>query len=283
MEAGLILTKKKKRYAGSTIKSIRNSIKRLQEFDPSLSQDKITIDTYNRFLVWANESDHSRNYTGTIIKNWKVLGTLIGGNTIYSHPDFKKIDEEAAAVYLAEPEIERMAKVTVPNTSRIARDWFIIQCCTGLRVSDLVRLSKDNLSTGMISIITQKTGEKVSIPVHRFVKPILKKYKGFPPPVTDVEINREIKVVAKLAKITGKFLSSKNKGGKRIDEKLEKWQLLVSHTARRSFITNARKNGVPDSIVMKLAGIVSPNTLKRYDRLTADEAGKIAAQLEFFK
>jgi hypothetical protein len=34
---------------------------------------------------------------------------------------------------------------------------------------------------------------------------------------------------------------------------------------------------------MKLAGIKSPATHPKYDKLSADEAGRIAAELEFFK
>jgi len=40
---------------------------------------------------------------------------------------------------------------------------------------------------------------------------------------------------------------------------------------------------VPDTIIMKLTGIRSSATLKRYDKLSADEAAKIAAGLAFFK
>lgn len=281
MGTGEILTAGKKRYTQGYLKTAGLTLRNLQKFDSNMSV--VTLDTYHRFISWCQKKNFSINYIGAQVKNWKILGKAATNDPIYSDPEFKKVSEETTDIYLTEQEIERMMKADVPNTCVLARDWFIIQCCTGLRVSDLVRLSNDNLFQGTISIITQKTGEKVAIPVHRFVKAILKKYKGFPPPVTDVEINREIKKVAKKAKITGKVLYSINKGGRRVDEQFEKWELTSSHTARRSFVTNARKNGVPDSIVMKLAGIRSPGTMKRYDRLTSDEAARIAAGLDFFK
>jgi integrase len=284
MKDGRILTKKNKtRYKPSFTKTVDLLINTLRRFDPSLSDDNITIDTYQRFIVWCHQENFSTNYIGTLIKNWKILGQHLGGNKIYDHPDFKKISEQTDDIYLDKKEIEAIINVAVPDTCQLARDWFVIGWCTGLRVSDLVRLKAVNLSGKMITISNEKTGEKVIIPVHPYVENILKRYKGFPPQITDVELNREIKKVARLAKINNRVLYSVTKGGKREDHYMEKWEMVSSHTARRSFITNNRKSGTYDSVIMNLAGIKSPATLKRYDKLSADEAAKIAAGMEFFK
>lgn len=243
----------------------------------------ITIDTYKKFITWCQAKDYSINYIGSQIKNWKTLGKAVGGNPIFDDEAFKKIQEETFDVYLDEKELTSINKLDLRSREDLARDWFILDCYTGLRVSDLVLLNKKNYSNGYITIANEKTDEKVVIPAHPAVKKILAKYKGFPPAITDVEINRTIKKVAKKAGITAKVLFTITKGGRRKDEYMEKWQMVSNHTARRSFITNLRKNGVADSIVMKLTGIRSAATLQRYDKLSADEAAKIAAKLKFFK
>ncbi|HUR64900.1 MAG TPA: tyrosine-type recombinase/integrase, partial [Chitinophagaceae bacterium] len=165
----------------------------------------------------------------------------------------------------------------------VVRDWFILDCYTGLRVSDLVMLEKRNISKGFITIANEKTDEKVVIPVHPYVQKIVSKYKGFPPAVSDVKINKFIKLICEKAEFTGRVLFTITKGGKRKDEYLKKWQMVSAHTARRSFITNLRKNGVPDTIIMKLTGIRAISTLLRYDKITAEEAAQVAADLKFFK
>jgi integrase len=280
---GMILTKNKKRYEESTIRTFRFTANLLKKFDPQLSIAATTLSTYSRFISWCQKQDYSTNYIGVQIKNWKTLGQAVGGNLIFADPAFRKIQEETHDVYLDEKELALIFKQKVNDRQAVSRDWFILDCYTGLRVSDLRLLTKKNVRNGYITIANEKTDEKVVIPVHPFVQKILNKYKGFPPAITDVEINRTIKQVAKLAGIDSDVLYTITKGGKRQDHYLKKWQMVSNHTARRSFITNLRKNGVPDSIIMKLTGIKSAATLKRYDKLTAEEAAGIAAQHKFFK
>lgn len=283
MKVGEILTPDKKIYAKGTLKTFNYTIDTLEKFQPDMTIRSITMETYQKFISWCQAQDYSINYIGAQIKNWKTLGKQVGGNPIFDSGSFKKIQEETFDVYLSEKELLAMYKLKLNNREAVCRDWFILDCYTGLRVSDLVMLTKKNYSNGFITIANKKTDEKVVIPSHLFVKKILSKYKGFPPAVTDVEINRTIKKVAEKAGIKEEVLFTITKGGKRKDSYMQKWEMVSNHTARRSFITNLRKNGVADSIVMKLTGIRSAATLQRYDKLSADEAAKIAAKLKFFK
>lgn len=285
MRSGELLTDKKKRYAASTIKSISLTKRKLEEFDPDLSGAGTTIETYYRFITWCHAQNFSTNYTGTLIKNWKTLGNQGTDNPVFRDPEFKKIAEETHAVYLDESELKELEKVDCPPAEQLARNWFLIGCYTGLRVSDLLSLSKRNISDKFITIATEKTDEKVVIPLHPTVKKIIKKYKGFPPSITDVEVNRMIKITARRAGINEDVLITTTKGGKREDRYLKKWQVIRSHTMRRSAITNmqSRKDPVPTAIIKKITGIKSDKTLARYTKLTADEAAKIAAGMDFFK
>lgn len=284
MESGRILTpRSKKKYSPGTLKGLRHTIRILQEFKPGLTQSEITLKTYEAFIHYCQEKNYSTNYIGGQIKNWKTLGKAVGGNSIYDHEDFKIISEINKDVYLDESEIKKIYELNLSPALSVTRDWFVLDCYTGLRVSDLTLLSKKNYSKGMITIANEKTDESVIIPVHPFVKEIFAKYKGFPPKIADQSLNDNIKLIAKKAGISGTVLYTITKGGIRKDEYLKKWQMISNHSARRSFITNLRKNGVPDSVVMKLTGIKSPATLKRYDQLTSEEAARIAAGHSFFK
>jgi integrase len=299
MERGDILTPNEKRYSAGSLKTYRftadficgspGDAKRRglkNTFDPYLTVPGVTIETYKKFINWCQKQDYSTNYIGSQIKNWKRLGKIIGGNAVYDQKAFRKIGELTDDIYLDEKELESIYKLKLPLREDLARDWFILDCFTGLRVSDLVLLdAKRNLnkSRSTITIASKKTGEKVIIPVHPYVRKILDKYRGFPPAITDVEINRVIKVVAEKAGIDDSFLFTITKGGKRVDSYMKKWEMVSCHTARRSLVTNLLKAGVPRSVVMKLTGIKSDQTLSRYDKLSVQEAARIAAGLEFFK
>jgi integrase len=283
MELGSTLTPSKKKYSKGSIKAFRFTVNLLRSFDPEMKMSAITLDTYHRFIKWCQDREYSSNYIGSQIKNWKTIGKAVGGSTVFSHADFKKITESTFDIYLSEQELKKIYELQLSDRESLVRDWFILDCYTGLRVSDLVLLNQDNYSKGFITIANEKTDETVVIPAHKYVKAIMKKHSGFPNKITDVEINRIIKRVASKAGINDRILFTITKGGKRKDEYMEKWQMVSCHTARRSFITNLRKNGVPDSIVMKLTGIRSVSTLLRYDKMSSEEAARVAAGLKFFK
>lgn len=284
MEAGDRLTPTQKIYSAGSIKAFKFTKELLKAFDTNMSIKSISLDTYKRFIKWCQKKSYSTNYIGSQIKNWKTLGKAVGGNSIFDDPEFKKITEDATDIYLSEAELKLIYEHKIEDRKMDhVRDWFILDCYTGLRVCDLVLLDKQNYSKGYITIANEKTDDKVVIPAHPYVKKIRIKHSGFPPKVTSHEINTLIKSIARSAGIDGKVLHTITKGGKRVDTYLEKYQMVSNHTARRSFITNLRKNGVPDSIVMKLAGIRSAATLQKYDKLNADEAGRLAAGMKFFK
>ena len=89
-----------------------------------------------------------------------------------------KVDkEETDHVYLTEAEIQQITNANMPD-ERLAeiRDLFIIQCWTGLRISDLSRLERGNIKDGLLSITAKKTRQKVVIPVTNELQTVLNKY-----------------------------------------------------------------------------------------------------------
>jgi integrase len=63
-----------------------------------------------------------------------------------------------------------------------------------------------------------------------------------------------IKEVCELAGIDKEVITKRSKGGKRIEERKPKHQLITSHTARRSFATNFFQLGLPAIELMKITG-----------------------------
>lgn len=280
MTSGELRTPAEKKYSPGTIKAFNHTVRLLSSFRPNLTA--VTVKTYNEFITWCHSKNYSTNYIGSQIKNWKTLGKAAGG-TIYDHEDFKKISEQTPDVYLTEKEIAKIYAHKLNEREGCARDWFIIDYYLGLRISDIQLLSAKNMDGKFITIANAKTDFKVVIPVHRCVKEIIKKYKGLPPKTADQEINKTIKGVARRAGIKGKFLYWITKGGKRVDHYVEKWEMVSNHTARRSFITNLLKQGVSETLVMKLTGIKSPQTLQRYNKMTSEDAAQVMTKHKFFR
>lgn len=72
-------------------------------------------------------------------------------------------------------------------------------------------------------------------------------------------INREVQIVKKIGK-------------RRIFEKYKKYELISSHTGRRSFITLSLKKGLLPEQVMKITGHKKRSTFHKYVKITQDES-----------
>lgn len=288
--AGRELTRDGKRFSPHTIKGYKHSRDNLKKFRPSLTFEEITMKTYSDLIGHFYENnDHALNSLGKTIKNWKVFLKAahkrgFHENLVYAHEDFKVPGEDTDDIYLTSEELKQIYEHNLPNkTLDIVRDWFIIDCYTGLRISDIRLLGKENIHKDTIQIANEKTDTKVVIPMHAYVKAILKKWKGLPPKVTEQEMNRSIKQVCELAGINEPILYSVTKGGKRKDFYFKKYEMVSNHTARRTLISNMVNAGIPDNQVMQVAGIKKHTTLMKYKKTKPEETAKILAGHAFFK
>lgn len=296
MKDGTILTpgKNKKRYADATISNYEErALPKIKEFYEEKKYPgtwgKIDIDLYNEFLSWCHTNELSNNSIGTYIKCWKRAGKIAlkkgwHNNLIFEDEDFMTLKEDTPDIYLDESKIEKIYIQKVVNKNQdIARDWAVLDCYLGLRISDLRRLSANDFAGDLFQFVNQKTGAHVAIPIHRFAKEILKKWKGLPPEMKDSTIRDNIKAVAKLAGLKEKFVYVITKGGKVQNFEYEEWECVSPHTFRRSFITNLLKLGIPHAKVMKLAGIKRYETLMRYFKQTSIEVANEMKDHTFFK
>jgi site-specific recombinase XerD len=295
MKGGKVLTpgKDKKRYSPESINNFDKAVRKLELFylgnKRGTAYEQVTMETYSAFISWCHKDNQSNNSIGYYIKSWKRLGKIAlakgwHSNLVFNNKEFLILKEETPDIYLDESKIERIYKQQVViKQCQIARDWFVLDCFLGLRASDLQRISIKDFQGKHFQFINQKTGAHVTIPIHRNVKAIIKKWKGLPPEMSDDLMNEYIKIVAKMAALKDKFSYTITKGGKLQVHELEEWQMVSNHTCRRSFITNLLKMGIPHAQVMRLAGIKRYETLMRYFKQTADEAAHEVGQHKFFK
>ncbi len=176
-----------------------------------------------------------------------------------------------------------MYDLDLSDNSRLewVRDLFLVGAWTGLRFSDFTGITAKDIQGDYIHIQTQKTGQKVVIPIHWTVKEIMNKYKGryensLPPEISNVKMNAYLKEIGRMMDIlkTKESITVK-KAGKTMHRKVEKWELLTSHTCRRSFSTNMYKAGVPTITIMGITGHKTEKAFLRYIKVTPDEHAKI--------
>jgi integrase len=211
-------------------------------------------------------------------------------NLVFRSKKFTKPSSNSYQIYLNEKELSEIIKLDLSNESLLenARDLFIIGAYTGLRVSDFNNLSKENIESHknqkILKVIVQKTNTSVSIPIHPIVEKIIARYDGnFPKRIADQTINNCLKIIGKKAKINDLITVTRIKGGKEVKETKPKHDMIVNHTARRSFCTNAYINNMPTLDIMAISGHSSEKTFLNYIKINEEERAIKIAGSEFFK
>ena len=109
--------------------------------------------------------------------------------------------------------------------------------------------------------------------VHPIVKKILAKYPGGLPKCPPNQVfNAYLKEIcaplASLQKVFEKKITRENEVG---TEKHKKWEMVQSHTARRSFCTNEYRSGTPIITIMAISGHKSDKTFLNYVKMDGEE------------
>ena len=288
VKAGERLTpEKKERYK---IGSIKNFIAFKTQFD--LFQKKknkkynfndITIDFYNEFVNYFTKKNYSPN---TIGKNIKTLKTLMNAakdegyqnNTEYQRKSFKVIKVDVKNIYLSFQELEKLYNFDLTEKPYLekARDIFLIGCFTALRFSDYSRIRPSNIinkgDNKLIEMYTKKTGERVVIPFwHWILEELLVKYDYTIPKIYEQKLNKNIKEVGRLSGINESVQIEVIRGGLKVNRTVKKYELIMTHTARRSAATNMYKNKFAITDIMTITGHKTENSFRKYIKITKEE------------
>jgi integrase len=241
----------------------------------------ITYSFCEDFIEWMSDKNLCANTRGSHVKFIKAAMNEAFKNKLHNNEDFRtfrKEMEQIDAVYLTNEEVTKVADLPLCGHFKVARDLFILGCHTGMRFSDYSRLSMDDISDGIIHLITQKCKTPVDLPAHPRVLQILESYGGKAPKMTAQKFNQYIKEVCKEAGITESVLV--RKGGKH--ERYNKYELVSSHTARRTGLTNMYKAGIPTYRCMMISGHKTEQVFLTYLRITQEENAQFLKDNPFF-
>jgi integrase len=95
-------------------------------------------------------------------------------------------------------------------------------------------------------------------------------------------MNEYIKKVGEIAKINEMTMSSITRGGMIEKTTTEKYKLISTHTARRSFATNLFLADVPAITIMKITGHKTDKSFLRYIRISQEENANKLLNHPFF-
>ncbi len=242
---------------------------------------------YAYLLRGLANKGYSLNYQGAIIaklRNVMNEGFLLKYHTNYDYKKFKKPSEQADTIYLTKEEVNALWKIklTAPLEQK-ARDLFLLGVFTASRYSDYSTLSTDNIKGSTLEFIQKKTGGKVILPLSPKVEEILLRNEGKAPKLCQQLLNKNIKEVCRKAGITQPATTTITKGDKRETTTTPKYELVSSHTARRTGATLLYKSGVSIRQCMLITGHNSEANFMKYIRITKEENAQLLADNPFFQ
>jgi len=286
--------KSKKPVRPTVVRGYQYTLNLLKEFGRTTRRkpdfDTIDLEFHNEFTKYLTSAPIllSANTIGSHIQRIKaVLSEAtekgMNNNLAFKSRFFVKQSEDSDNIYLSETELKELQKLDLSETPRLdnVRDSFLIGCYTGLRFSDFSVIKPKNIEEGIIKINQVKTGNPVVIPVHRVVAQIIKKHSGkIPPGISNEKFNEYLKEVGQRVESLKKTESKTiTKGGTKVVRNVEKWELLTTHTARRTFSTNEFLAGTPSITIMAITGHRSEKSFLKYIRVNQDEHAKSIAKL----
>ncbi len=269
-------------------KHLKNSIERLKDFDPHLDWQNINYKLYVDFVNWMNKQTWSKNYCGKQIKNLrKIIGEGFKSDKIDTpvHLTFKTMSEKVYNIYLNEDELTKLYKMKLPKAYERVRDLFLVGCWTGMRVGNFLNIEHRDidLKKNTISAMVLKGGGKLVLPIHWMLREIIEKYNGLPESVSEQRLNRFIKEICKAAKFNDIVMTEKTISGRKKKIYKEKWEMVTSHTCRRSCITNLHLRGVPLSTIKLISRHETEAQCKEYIKeFLHDEVPQEVMELDFW-
>lgn len=228
---------------------------------------------YNKYLCYLQNKGYAANTQGGHIKRLKAVMNEAfkrGLHNNMSYIGFHKPSEEVDAIYLTEEELDKIRQLDLCGMMEKVRDLFLVGCNTAMRYSDYSRIEKDWIREDELVFISTKTSMRQSVPLTKECRSIIEKYQGVPH-IPQQVFNRNIKDICRRADLNTPVQIEKTIGREKIVRTVQKWELVSSHTARRTAATLLIKKGVPIAWVMSLTGHKSESSFWRYVKLSKND------------
>lgn len=271
--------------------------KSVEAFKPDMKFSDLSVKTMDAFMTHLSKS----MYNDTIIKNLSYFRQFIlwAQKRNYAiHEEYFTFEprlqtSKKQVRFLTKEELDAIYKLNLSDNEQLerTRDFFVFQCYTALRYSDLKQLKHDNIHQRAngdyyIDIVTEKDEDRVSYKLASRAVEIYKKYKDYPldddllfPVLSNQKYNKYLKDLGKEAKLQGEWVDYEF----RLDQKeiiRTKKEDLSTHTARRTFVSLAHASGSTLDEIAMITSHSDVSKMKPYLKVLPGATDKVIDALD---
>ena len=293
-----------KEWSLETLKMVKSFKNHLLKFKKTAGLDYYDKNGLDKFITYLRsdcgleENSVQKQYKNlTWFLRWAIRKGYTQIRDVESYePVFKTVKKPV--IFLTKEELDKLYKLEIPASGTVlklktyegeeyektvqdsaamskARDLFCFCAFTSLRYSDVVEVRRVDIQDGVLNITTQKTHDRLPIVLHKNAIAILDKYKDEDfkggkalPYITNQQMNRALKDLGEICGFNSPYTITCYRNGTRYDEVYPKYELIGTHTGRKTFICFALSNGVPPDVVMKFTGHCDYKSMKPYIDIT---------------
>jgi site-specific recombinase XerD len=272
-------------YSYGTYKKFKSALKSLKAFlewkfkkqDVYLTEvNHKFITDYEFYLKSVQKLQHNSAMVN-VKKLKKIIRQCVANDWLDKDPfkSYKITTKETHRNFLLNDELETLLNknISVQRLDQV-RDIFLFSCYTGLSYTDVMTLTRNNMSSGIdgeqwIFTTRTKTDTASRIPLLPVSRNIIEKYSNRPDIINSGRL---------LPKLTNQRLNSYLK---EITDVCEFRKVLTFHCARHTFATTVTlTNGVPIETVGKMLGHKSLRTTQIYAKILDN---KVSSDMQVLK
>ncbi len=255
-----------------SIQKYKRLLTLLKEYDRNLTFGKLKPAFYDNFYSFLINEKNMLNNTAyktiSFLKTFIIWAIKNDYTDNSSYKSFRSKSEENEVIYLTEKELMHLYSFKFDNDrlSR-ARDLFVFQCFVGTRYSDVQNITRDDLFGATWRLRTQKTRQPLVIPLSKYAMSIIERHSDHPtvlPRLSNQKMNQYLKELCEIAGIDDKVKVVKYRGTERLETTFKKYEVIGSHTARRTFISLSLMKGMEPAVIMSITGHSDYKMMKKY-------------------
>jgi site-specific recombinase XerD len=223
------------------------------------------------FLTFGELEEYSKS---TIYRTIHFVRTILnflekrGIRTLIYELELPKEKKFHQIVTLTEDELKTIKKTDVPIHLKAAKDWLVISCYTGQRISDFMNFNIEMMEVldgrPCMSFVQKKTQKEILLALHPAALVVMSKNNNsFPSKLSTQRYNDQIKEVVHLAGIKSLVKVRKRQGFRAYEMMVQKWEAITSHIGRRSFASNFYGK-IPTPLLMEATGHSTEQMFQRY-------------------